>query len=228
MKKLNIDADPLLHLIAEVGKPITRLYVKPVDLLPHVESLRELIEHAKGAYLAEVDEWKDRHDRKYKEELDDNFDADEVAVAYDDIDSEPRITPRMATLLKEYQTTTAGPRRPLDPNSTNWAELYARWYKFPEGNPATRENKINPGGPRPGYLRPIYKLVKWWWEEKAKLGKFQPDFAGIFKDDESSYDLDWANSPARLLHLIVLECDPGYRIGNSANLQPKPRAKPRK
>jgi len=226
MKKLHIESDSLLHLIAEVGKPNDR-NVAPVDLLPHIDSLRELIEHAKGAYQDEVDEWKDRHDRKYKEKLDDNFDADEVAVVYD-IDSEPRATPRMAALLKDYQVTTAGPRRVLDPIVESWDELYADWYKFPEGNPATRENKYNPGGPRPGYLLPVYKLVKWWWEEKAKLGKFKPDFAGIFKDDMGAYDFEWASPAARLLHLIVLECDPGYRIKNSANLQRKSRAKPKK
>jgi hypothetical protein len=196
MKKINIDSDPLLHLIAEVGKPIDR-NVAPVDLLPHADSLRDLIEHAKGAYQAEVDELKDRHDRTFKKKLDDNFDPNEVvAHDYSNIDS-------------EWDAESA------------WAEHYARWYKPPEGNPATRENKFNPGGPRPGYLRPVYKLVKWWWEEKAKLGKFQPDFAGIFKDDESPYDFEWGNSAARLLHRIVLECDPGFKIENSANL---PRA----
>lgn len=203
MKKINIDSDPLLHLIAEVGKPIDR-NVAPVDLLPHADSLRDLIEHAKGAYLAEVDEWKPRHDRTFEEKLDDNFDPNEpVEHDYSNIDID------------------------WDADS-GWAELYERWYKFPEGNPETRENKFNPGGPRPGYLRPVYKLVKWWWEEKAELGKFQPDFAGIFKDDESPYDFDWANSAARLLHLIVLECDPGYRIRNSANLRPNKRNKSKK
>jgi hypothetical protein len=199
MKKLDIDTDPLLKLIAAVGKPIDR-DVAPVDLLPHIDSLRELIEHAKGAYQAEVDELKDRHDRAYAKKYDDNFTGPQLPIdpAYDyraEYDEKERIN--------------------------QWAELYEQMYKPPEGNPATRENKYNPGGPRPGYLRPVYKLVKWWWEDKAKLGKFQPDFAGIFKDDMHPYDFDWCNSAARLLHLIVLECDPGYRIENSANL---PRA----
>jgi hypothetical protein len=227
MKKLHIDSDPLLELIREVGKPIERdsakQRVKPVDLTAQADSLRELIEHAKGAYQARVDELKDRHDRKYKKELDDNFDPDEIVEHdYSDVESEPRITPRMAALLKKYEATTASPRRALDPNSDSWAAHWELMYKPPEGNPRNLENKFNPGGPRPGYLRPVYELVKWWWEEKAKLGKFQPDFDAmtgpLFYDDKRYY-FERFNSAARLLHLIVLECDAGYRIENSANLR---------
>src|ERR1700730_8835401 len=91
MKKLHIESDPLLKLIAEVGKPIqrgtkddgsVRFFKGEVDLSKHANSLRELIERARGTYQAEVDELKDKLDKKYKPKLDDNFDPDEV-VGYD-------------------------------------------------------------------------------------------------------------------------------------------------
>jgi hypothetical protein len=195
---MKIDVDPLLKLIAKVGKPVDRKKVKPVDLLPHADSLRQLIEHAKGAYEGQVSDLKDKYDQRYKKNYDDNF---------------------------------IGPDLPLDPKydygddfedpeevRKEWAELWEEWYKLPRGNPKYRDNRKNPGGPRPIYLYPVYNLIKWWWEKKVNIGAFRPDFAGIFNDQMDPYDFDWCNSAARLVYLIALECDPGYTLENCANL----------
>src|SRR6267154_2766821 len=88
--KLHIDRDPLLKLIAEVGKPIQRgtkrdgspRLLKAVDLTDHIDSLRLLVEHAKGTYQDAVDEEKDRFDKKYMRKYDNNFDPDEPLLDY--------------------------------------------------------------------------------------------------------------------------------------------------
>jgi hypothetical protein len=195
--------DPLLRLIAKVGKPIDRK-VEPVDLRPHADSLRLLIEHAKGTYQAQVDELKDKYDQIYKKVYDDNF-----------IGPEPPLDP--AYDYSDYSDDSG--ENDGEARRKGWAEHWEQFYKLPRGNPKFRDNQKIKGGPRPIYLYPVYDLIKWWWETRARVGKFKPDFVGIYGDGMDRYDFDWCNSAARLLYLIAMECDPGYTLENCANLQ---------
>jgi hypothetical protein len=215
----------LQTIIDEVGKPIVRDYVfdynppskkkkpvdpsyrhvKPEDLSKHAASLQQLIEHARGAYQGQVDLLKHRVDGTYPKKL-------------------PRATKaenELGGVDEEYRRWENKEWAELWEGTVPWNERtepseYAN--KPFEGNPRNWDNKTNPDGPRPAYLRPIYPLVKWWWEEKAKLGDFGPDFDHRL-EEEKPYYFERCNSDARLLHLIVQECDPKYTIENSANLQ---------
>jgi hypothetical protein len=161
--------------------------------------LQELIEHAKGTYQAEVDRLKDRDDRKYARNYDDNFIGPDLPV-------DP------ANDYSEYMEE--------EPHKA-WAEHFEQMYKLPRGNPNYRKNVSNTAGPRPTYFYPVYALIKWWWEKKVKIGEFKPDYNVMYGPlfyDDVRYDLRTANSAARLLYLIAKECDPGYTVENCANL----------
>jgi hypothetical protein len=190
MKKLDIESDPLLKLIAEVGKPIQRgtkddgsvkFFEGNKDLSEHANSLRELIERAKVAYQEEVDQLKDKLDGRFKKKLDDN--------------AEPETDPDPAYDYSEF----------IKDARADWAKEYEWYYKRSRG-------RIHPE-PRPLYLYPVLVLIKRWWEhEDKKLGKFQPDFV------ESPYDIGWCNSAARLFYLVAQECDHRFTLDHCANI----------
>ena len=92
----------------------------------------------------------------------------------------------------------------------DWKQVYKEMFaKKGAGRPPSNQAKEN--APPPVYLHSVISLVQDWWEHH--VGEpFKPKFGG------APYDFEEFNAPARLLHLIVQECDPRYVLANTANL----------